>query len=133
MGKLARTNTVAFPANEGRRVVLVRTRISSHGLDPHADAVARAFGADTAYRQIIKGYRAVDRGRCRYAPARVPKMGRLAVAGRPNKDRGYTLNFGRVRQALRLTPEMEAGVVDRIWAVVDLWDAAGGAVLEAAA
>ena len=102
-GKQNETTTRAFVHDVWERIVN-RPQITSDGFVPYIEAVAEAFGDGAGFAQLVKHYsaeQAVEAAR-RYSPARVVRVERMMVSGRPDNRRVSTSYVERSNLTLRM-------------------------------
>lgn len=85
IGKRTQANTNAFIADLAGRTQN-RVQISTDGLAQYKEAIARAFGDDVDYGQIVKSYEAEPIGPGRYSPPKVSEITKKSVYGEPDED-----------------------------------------------
>lgn len=102
-GKRNETTTRAFVHDVWGRIVN-RPQITSDGYGPYIEAVAECFGEGADFAQLVKHYsaeQAVEAAR-RYSPARVVRVERMMVSGRPDRRRVSTSYVERSNLTLRM-------------------------------
>lgn len=82
VGKRDAANTDAFIADVAARL-RDRVQISTDGLRLYASAIARAFGGNVDYAQIVKSYEAEAIGPGRYSPPKVTSNEKTPNMGEP--------------------------------------------------
>ncbi len=102
-GKRNESTTRAFVHDVWTRIVN-RPQITSDGYGPYIEAIAEAFGDGADFAQLVKHYsaeQAVEAAR-RYSPARVVRVERMMVSGRPDNRRVSTSYVERSNLTLRM-------------------------------
>ena len=102
-GKRNEATTRAFVHDVWERIVN-RPQITSDGYGPYIEAVAECFGEGADFAQLVKHYsaeQAVEAAR-RYSPARVVRVERMMVSGRPDGRRVSTSYVERSNLTLRM-------------------------------
>ncbi len=80
-----------------------RVQISTDALKSYADAVERGFGADADYGQILKIYGQADVNEARrYSPAKLVRINREVVSGRPDESLISTSYVERQNLTMRM-------------------------------
>ena len=80
-----------------------RVQISTDALKSYADAVERGFGADADYGQILKVYGEQNLNEARrYSPARLVRVNREVVSGRPDTSLISTSYVERQNLTMRM-------------------------------
>lgn len=79
-----------------------RVQLSSDGLRLYAEAVARTFGPDVDYGQIVKTYEAEPLGPGRYSPPKVTSVDRRRVSGDPDMEKISTSYVERNNLSMRM-------------------------------
>ena len=80
-----------------------RVQISTDALKSYADAVERGFGADADYGQILKVYGQQDVNEARrYSPAKLVRVNREVVSGRPDESLISTSYVERQNLTMRM-------------------------------
>jgi IS1 family transposase len=85
VGKRTQENTNAFIADLASRTKN-RVQISTDGLEQYKQAIARAFGDNVDYGQIVKSYEADPIGPGRYSPPKVSEITKKSVYGEPDEE-----------------------------------------------
>jgi len=85
VGKRNQENTNAFIADLASRTKN-RVQISTDGLEMYKQAIARAFGNNVDYGQIVKSYEADPIGPGRYSPPKVTEITKKSIIGEPEEE-----------------------------------------------
>ena len=102
VGKRTAANTNAFVKDVASRL-RNRVQISSDGLRMYVEAVARAFGPNVDYAQIVKSYEADAVGPGRYSPPKVTATEKIPVFGAPVKELVSTSYVERQNLTMRMS------------------------------
>jgi IS1 family transposase len=101
VGERNQVTASAFVADVADRMAN-RVQVSTDGFNAYGEAIARAFGEDVDYGQIIKVYGAYAFGERRYSTSGVLSAEKKVMAGSPNYDLISTSYVERLNATTRL-------------------------------
>lgn len=125
-----------------------RVQLTTDGHKAYLNAVDNAFGGDIDYAMLIKLYGESCEGQRRYSPSECVGTEKRNIAGSPeekhistrrrftrltngfskkieNHEHALSLyfvyyNFVRIHKTLKVTPAMEAGIIDKLFSMEDI-------------
>jgi len=101
VGDRKRADAIAFCADLHSRMA-TRVQLSTDGLPAYLEAIAKSFGKDVDYGQIIKVYGTHEFGERRYSTSGVLAAEKVICNGRPNVDLISTSYVERLNATTRL-------------------------------
>lgn len=101
VGDRSTATASAFVADVASRMA-TRVQISTDGLPAYAEAIAKSFGQDVDYGQIVKVYGAYAFGERRYSTSGVLSAEKFVKVGRPDVDLISTSYVERLNATTRL-------------------------------